>query len=222
MCFSATASFLAAGALSSLGLASSLAPDHVVSPLVTVSTAIFGVQQVCEGLIWRKQAVRLAAVTFATIAYVVWPLFMPVLVLAYEFEPQRLGLLRLVAGVAAAYAAVTIGLMVRRGVTLDQQDRHLAYDIPGLDRLTGNALLITYLVCTVGPFLLSSARPWQVFGVGLLAAFAVSDYCFRRYVISVWCFLAATLFIGANLLVRGLPFHSATETLALTLGLFVP
>src|SRR6185437_645962 len=85
MCFSATASFSAAGILTLAGAATlSKARDVRERPLAAVPL-IFALQQGIEGLLWLTvpsghPAGRGFATAFAGLALIVWPLFTPLAV----------------------------------------------------------------------------------------------------------------------------------------------
>jgi hypothetical protein len=85
MCFSATASFSAAGILALAGAVTlSKARDVRERPLAAVPL-VFALQQGIEGLLWRTvpaghQAGRTLATSFAILAMVFWPVFIPLAV----------------------------------------------------------------------------------------------------------------------------------------------
>lgn len=48
-----------------------------------------------------------------------------------------------------------------------------------------------YVVATILPLFVSGKRRVHVFGVVVLLAYAVTQYFFSAYLVSVWCFFAA-------------------------------
>ena len=100
MCFSATASFSAAGMLAVAGAVTlSKAHDPKEWPLASVPL-LFALQQGIEGMLWRTVpaghlAGRWLATSFAILAMIVWPLFVPLAVGSAEKLEKRRPILAL-------------------------------------------------------------------------------------------------------------------------------
>jgi hypothetical protein len=96
MCFSASASFIAGGAIAALGVATLRETRTAREIPIAGVPLLFGVQQLIEGIVWLSfQKSGLAAWNgFATYAYsmfshVLWPSFVPFAVLVLEPDRTR-------------------------------------------------------------------------------------------------------------------------------------
>ena len=116
MCFSATASFSAAGILTLAGAATLAKAHHVREQPLAAVPLIFALQQATEGLLWRTvpaghQAGRSLATGFAILALIVWPIFTPLAIAMAETvrRRRRLILAMTVPGLGVAgYSALDI------------------------------------------------------------------------------------------------------------------
>ena len=113
MCFSATASFAASGALT-VSLVSAVRIKRRSLLMLALMPLLFAIQQAAEGLVWLTVASKqhtplhhFGVYAFLAVALVVWPIWLPVSLLLAEQQPRRRrGLVLLVyAGVAVAVFA---------------------------------------------------------------------------------------------------------------------
>jgi len=193
MCFSATASFSAAGSLALAGAATlAKARDPKEWPLASVPL-VFALQQGIEGLLWRTvpaghQAGRGLATSFAILALIVWPIFIPLAVgLAEKVRKRQLLILALIGpglGVAC-YSVLDIW-----------QHPYMAWPAPhSLVYINDNPfpwpLMLAYLAAVCVPPLLSSGPAIRWFGVVVTVGLAVTLGFFFVNLVSVWCFFAA-------------------------------
>ncbi len=194
MCFSATASLVAGGALTAAGAATlPLARDKRELPLASVPL-LFGIQQITDGVVWLSfgaPAVHTAAVyVYAFFAAVLWPAFVPFSVLLVERSRERkeaLGALSLVGLGVGLYAAY---IMLTSPVTAHVVNHCVAYDAPNP---LGFVLLAFYLIASCGPFFVVRERALNAFGVALFVSFAIAWWFYVETFPSVWCFFAAVL-----------------------------
>ena len=96
MCFSATASFVASGALLTSGFAITRIPKPKSAIPLSIFPIIFGVHQFIEGLLWLNHRGFLAdsykqigVYSFVVIAFVLWPILVPFSVYALESKRIR-------------------------------------------------------------------------------------------------------------------------------------
>jgi len=196
MCFSATASLVAAGALSATGgLTMMRAKTKSELPFASIPL-LFGIQQVIEGVVWLSFDIPLlhtvAMYGYMTFSHVLWPIFVPLSIILLETDPFRkkiLWLFSLAGSIVGSYLAYYI---ITDAVTVQIVNHSLAYHSPNLYPL----LIITfYLMATCGSCFFSSHRIINLFGIVLSLSFAVAALFFFETFFSVWCFLAAILSI---------------------------
>jgi hypothetical protein len=120
MCFSAAASFSAAaicGGTGALTLRRASKPDRMLAPI----PIIFSLHQALEGLVWLTGAQgfgRCAGYSFASIAFCLWPVYVPLAAWQSEASPHRrpFMLAFLLLGVPIAAAAASV---MHSGLTTD-------------------------------------------------------------------------------------------------------
>jgi hypothetical protein len=224
MCFSATASFVAGVVLIPLGavaLAQAWKTDRRYLALAAFP-GLFGVQQICEGFLWRSlddpalPTSHAAAMAFLFFAYLLWLVLTPLAVFLVE---ERIWLRGVFLGLAIFGGVFGLSLFVPLVVNPDWltlelargsilYDTRLIYD--GV--VSSRVLRVTYAGIICLPLLASTAPGVRVFGVlvtvSVLLAFFFATYAFT----SIWCYLAAVLsayvvFLMLRLQVR--PGHRA-------------
>ncbi|AKM78495.1 TPA: hypothetical protein DDZ49_01500 [Candidatus Wolfebacteria bacterium] len=194
MCFSATASFAAGGALSVAGvLTIAKAKKKKELPLASVPL-LLGIQQAIEGVVWisfgKPILNMIATYAYVFFSHILWPIFIPLSVLLIEKDPRRkriLGLFLAIGLGVGLYIAYFIGL---NSVTSCIIDRSIGYNSMTLYPLVTTAVYVT-IVC--GSLLVSSYRMMNIFGLTLFGSFAVAAWFFVNVFFSVWCFFAAIL-----------------------------
>ncbi len=221
MCFSATASLVAGGALGVTG-GLTMMQTKTKSELPFASIPLlFGIQQAIEGVVWLSFGAPLLH-TIATYAYmmfshVLWPIFIPVSIILLEtdrFRKKILWMFSLVGLAVGAYLAYYIITDVVTVQVVHQSLRYYsinAYPIP---------IIMFYLMATCGSCFFSSHRIINLFGLVLSLSFIIAVWFFFETFFSVWCFLAAILSVlvywyfkreERNKKKRGLSFAKATE-----------
>ncbi|QXQ07170.1 hypothetical protein KX816_03720 [Sphingosinicellaceae bacterium] len=197
MCFSATASFIAAGGLGIIGVATL---RHVREPRALLFAAVpllFAAHQFSEGLVWFALEGRIGIFALDHVVFMftfyalgVLPLLMPTAVALMEPPGWRrlviLGL-TLVGAVVFAFDIAGVILFPTQAFI---EHHSIAYHNPMTSVLWVSLL---YILATCGALLLSSHRVVRVYGVlnvvGLTIVHLVKGYAFA----SVWCFYAAIL-----------------------------
>jgi hypothetical protein len=165
--------------------------------------ALFGVQQVLEGWVWRGLAAgdeavtQAAALAFLFFAYQLWPALTPFAAARLETDERRRRACLALAGFGAVFgfllyapvAALPGALEVHvAGGSISYGTRLLQGD----DALTAFLRLLYGAVICV-PLLASSAPGVRGFGLlvatSMLATYLVAAYAFT----SIWCYLAAVV-----------------------------
>lgn len=203
MCFSATASFAAAGGLALIGTASLAQRPSPRMTALAAAPLIFAAHQAIEGAVWlgaNDGAVSQALIkTWVFIAEVFWPTFTPLAVLLLTRGRRRrqgLAALLVVGVIVSAYfLMILIGsefaVSEVRGNLRYQPQSPVAHNLPGL-----------YLLTTVAPLLIARERFVLAFGVAVLAGAVIAEIFFDHAGPSVWCFFAAIASACAYLAVR--------------------
>jgi hypothetical protein len=195
MCFSATASFAVAVSTGAVGAWSVRRASERRELPVTLIPLMFAAQQGIEGAVWlsldqdpQSPWTGLLANSFVFLALVVWPVWAPFSAgLVEEDRGRRLA-------IKAIFAlALPLAYVGMRNIWTQP------YDVCALEsRLSySNGLLYSpfemalYVLCTCGPFLLSSTRALRSFGAILVVGLIISSSLYLLAFISVWCFFAA-------------------------------
>ncbi len=211
MCFSATASFVAAGMTGVIGLVTlSRVPSIRHVPFATIPM-IFGIQQLVEGLIWLRleagHAVGGLPSVYAFFAEALWPLLIPISLFLIEPGTLRryamLGLASLgtlffiafsVVALNSLYVAEIEGDCIRYSICFEWSSRYSFYPFSTARMIQVSGLswlVLPYGLTTIGALLLASRPSIRWFGYtssfGLVLALLVQ----RTALISIWCFFAA-------------------------------
>lgn len=191
MCFSAPASFVAGTALVATGAASRKVARKD-ERLIAAIPFLFGVQQLFEGAQWfalsRGARSAPAAYGFLFFAFLVWPIYVPYVLLRVDAPRRRLHLAFLALGISVALQLLVA--VLKDGVVVEEVSRHIRYDVIVPFREMTIAL---YVLATCGPFLFASKEEFRLFGALLFLSYAVSAFFFTSAFTSVWCFFAAVL-----------------------------
>jgi hypothetical protein len=182
------------------------------APLASIPL-IFSAQQALEGVVWLTGAEgwgRLAAYTFALLAFCLWPLYTP---LACWTSERSLGRRKAILALAILGAVVSAGaiFVLRRGLSIDFTTHHIRY-LP-VQRYAP-AFDYVYALCAVGPLFLFKNIYIRIFGILDLASFGASMTLFHTGRYSVWCFFAAAISIVLYLFVESRNASSERRLLA--------
>ena len=196
MCFSAEASFAASGVLAASSVAISRIPKERSSVPLSLFPAIFATHQFIEGILWLNHdgvlpdTYKTAAVyAYAFIAYVLWPIYVPLA--AYLIETRRRRRLIILVCQAIGLGVGLMLLLNNVGAPLDVSADccSLSYQVNAPD-----LLIVPYLIAVSIPFLESSQRSLVLFGVALMISCAAAAVLASAATFpSVWCFFAAIL-----------------------------
>jgi hypothetical protein len=195
MCFSATASFIAAGVTGAVGAA---AVSRVSTPAGLPLAAIplfFAAQQAVEGALWltlpvAPEGAASSALTwlFLLFAKMFWPFYAPLAVLLVENEAVRRRILAVCCFAGAGVSLFFLGSILSNVHDAHILGGHIVYSSePRLPR----AVALTYLVTTGIAPIVSSHRAAQLLGLIVTAGSLLTYLYYWEAFVSVWCFFAA-------------------------------
>ncbi len=195
MCFSATASFTAAGVLAATGIvASRHALKHPTFRAYAAIPLFFALQQAIEGAQWLvdkpSELSTLLGYGFIFFAFLFWPAFIPYAVYRLETNAKRKRLLRDVMVVGMMCSLYLLTALFYNPLTVAVLGHSLDYRIFVAYEDVGVALYVS-VVC--GSAILSTRYRVKICGLLTLVAFLVTTWAFNETFTSVWCFFAAAL-----------------------------
>lgn len=221
MCFSANASFAAAGTLSVIGLLSVHAANTRNKKLIPLATIplFFAVQQACEGIVWvtlnngdtTSSAYLAGTVGFLFFASVWWPVWIPyTLLIAEKIRWRKIFLiLTIPIGEIVAIMLVMSWILYTTGPQII--GHHIDYPVPNYPFGIANtciaqtiswAISAMYCIATILPFFISSITCMWAVGViasiGLIVAYIFYFIAFP----SVWCFFEAISSIALYFVIK--------------------
>jgi hypothetical protein len=171
----------------------------------------FGVQQLCEAVVWFSQGQLgydflgiIAAYLFLFFAFIWWPSWMPFSLWFAQENKSRLCHLRTLWIVGSVVSIIGIALIAVAPMSVSVVNCSIMYrfDTQLLAQFYP-LYVVGYAVAVIVPFFVSSLPYAKVLGVavtlGMAAAYAFWYYTF----ISVWCFFAALVSFFIFLVIRG-------------------
>jgi hypothetical protein len=195
MCFSATASFIAAGITGAVGivaLSRTKAPREW--PLAAVPL-IFAAQQSVEGLLWLQFPIApdrpsstFLTYLFLLFAEVAWPVYAPVACLFIEPNKHRRLAMTVCLIVGVAVAGYYLVSIFSHPHTARIIGHHVAY---ASEREVSYIMGTAYLLATGGVIALSSHRAMVALATIVIIGAYVSYMLYWESFVSVWCFFAA-------------------------------
>lgn len=198
MCFSAPASFISATILGTIGVLTLKQAPNRASYILASFPLFFGIQQLIEGIMWLylsgvlfDSAPSCLSYMFLFYADVLWPILVPLSV--FLIEPHNIRK-KIILPFLLIGLGVSIHLfyVINTGIiTSEIQGHNIRYHLFNANIFEYIKWIYLFVVTT--PFLLSSYKWVVIFGVGVIAAFILTDYFAKETYISVWCFCAAAL-----------------------------
>lgn len=199
MCFSASASFTAGAVLSVIGIASvkkAKKPSEI--PFASIPI-VFAFQQITEGFVWLSltnpdYAFMEGFSTYAFIffAQAVWPFWVPFSILIFAKNEGSNYIGKTLVGLGAILASTLAYYLFTYPVEAEILGYHISYneDYPEKYLLLGGIL---YVIVTIGPPFISSAKRMWILGAAILASYIITQIFYTEYIVSVWCYFAAVL-----------------------------
>jgi hypothetical protein len=192
MCFSASASFIAGGALTAMGGASLLAAKKENKVLAAVPL-LFGIQQISEGIQWlylnAGSTSPAAGYFFLIFALIVWPLYVPAFVYLLD-EKKKKKILRWFIFLGMFIASYFSLLMLKESIVITKVNACIQYSF---NSHLEEPILFVYLFAILGPLFFSSHKFFRWFGIATFFSAVISLIFFSFSFTSVWCFFAALL-----------------------------
>jgi hypothetical protein len=210
MCFSAGASFTAAGVLAVIGAASVASSDDRTGHLFAAIPLGFAAQQAAEGLVWltvdapaHRTIHHIAVFAFLAFALVIWPTWVPLSLRRAERDGDRRRWLTwlMAIGVLVSLGAVMLLIHWQPRAFIDDDSVHYAFG--GATGALVHALLLSaYALPTLVPFFIATIDLSKVFGIALALSMAAAAAIKYEALTSVWCFFAAALSVLVLMSVR--------------------
>lgn len=194
MCFSATASLIAGGTLSAVGVVTiSKAKTKAELPFACIPL-LFGLQQLIEGVVWLSFGSSLlnsiSVYMYSMFSHVFWPIFVPVSILLLEKDPLRRRFLQVFSGIGLAVGIYLLYSVWSDGINAQILNQSISYDSA---HLYLPFVLTLYVLATCISFFISSNKIINIIGVVMTISFFVAGWFFSETFVSVWCFIAAIL-----------------------------
>jgi FtsH-binding integral membrane protein len=223
MCFSAEASFGAAVALLPAGaycVDAAWRKDRRYLPFAVVPI-VFGMQQICEALVWlgiertNAEMTRIAALAYMGFALAIWPIWVPLALALLEERPRNRWMLVILAGVGLVFGLVFFLPLARdggRGLSPTVVGHSIRYDlsvVPAIHSFWWWAWLAGYLIAVSGPLFASQNHRLRPLGAAVVVSALISYGLFEYAFASVWCFFAALLSLYVVHILRRVSGHAA-------------
>ncbi len=193
MCFSTEASFSAAIILGGIGCATAKAASNKNFYILASIPLLFAFQQLSEGLIWYSFAyhhlpasfLQLAMKFYLTLAFLVWPIWIPLALFVVEGMAWRRMLIGAALFAGCCLSFVNLSFALKQEVVVQIVNHSLQY--------TGNIpnQTIIYPLIVLIPCFLSSLKNMYLFGLLVSAGYFLANYFYQTTFVSVWCFFAA-------------------------------
>jgi hypothetical protein len=201
MCFSPTASFAMSGVLAGIGAASVGANASKPHRMLAAIPLLFAAQQAAEGAVWLTvgdagwpSVHKLAVDAFLGFAVVVWPVWLPASLARAEQVERRRRVLRVLSAVGALFGVCAAALLTVWQPWARVASHSIVYEYEyGRNVPVQIFCLCAYVIPSVAPFFVSTARLARLLGAALVASMGVAFILQRQALPSVWCFLAAVL-----------------------------
>lgn len=194
MCFSATASFVAAGLTAAVGVYTVSRSSGIREYPLASMPLFFAVQQLVEGGLWLTLPIAPEGAvsswlshTFLVLALVFWPVFAPIAAFSIEQSVFRRRLIGICLAIGGAVSVYFLWVLLSESHQASIADGHISYRIGEAPVSVEGA----YMVATTMGLLVSSHRPVAMLGLIVLAGSIVSYAVFMDAFVSVWCFFAA-------------------------------
>lgn len=202
MCFSAQISFISSGLLISIGIASIV---KIIQNKLNKLTLFYGsipilfsLQQLAEGFLWTNISYQKLAYIFLSIAFIVWPIWMPTSILFLNDNNKKINIyiLGFLILCGSIWSSFVIYLFISYGAYVDIGSNNLIYHVPIPFNYNEYLAILIYNIIAIFPFFLSNIRSVIFLGIltiiSCIITISLSYYSF----ISIWCFFAALISLG--------------------------
>lgn len=192
MCFSAGASFVTSGVLAGAGTA--IVQKTKRFRAIAFIPLLFAIQQFIEGLQWiaphPSELSIILGYTYLLFAFVLWPTYVPLSVLAAESDKKRRNILTgfFIAGALTSTALLFILLAEPLQILMTAHGINYQIAVPFI-----NASAAWYALIITGSLLASSHRFIRYFSILVFTSAVLTMIFFFQAFTSIWCFFAAVL-----------------------------
>src|SRR5258708_28244724 len=166
MCFSTTASFVAGGGLSAIGVAS-LKQARKRDKFIAAIPLLFGIQQILEGLQWMalnsQQVARIPLYGFLFFSSVVWPTYIPLTVFLLDKKRQKIT--RWFLAMGGALSLYNLWTLLANPASAQITNHSIQYICDILTQYNWVWLSVVYLFVTCASLLISSNRMLRLLGI---------------------------------------------------------
>lgn len=220
MCFSTAASFGSCAILSTIGAVTVAKAKTGPQKFLAAMPLLFAVQQFAEGFVWLSvlhpeyaHFKSLAMYSFLVFAQLVWPIFVPLAVWMLEPDPARKKKLGwfVISGIAATVFFIYCLCFCTADVVVTEYHIQYVLDFPLVHRWFYG---IIYFIPAMVPTVFSSIKRMQWLGALLLISYLISRFCYKDYIVSVWCFFGALSSIVVLLIIMKLVADRSGEQAA--------
>lgn len=196
MCFSASASFLAGGSLSAMGVVTLKKTKKNSEIPFAAIPLLFGIQQSIEGVVWLTFSYSwplvhmIATYAYSMFAYVFWPVFVPFSIRLLEKVAWRRKVLLVLQLIGVAVGSYFFYFIINSHVTSIIFHESIVYQL--LPPFIYLAFVFYFIAGCLSCFV-SSHKMINFFGaLSVLSLFAAYQF-YSHYIVSTWCFFAAIL-----------------------------
>ena len=194
MCFSATASFAASGAIGTVGvLTLKKVKTRAELPLASIPL-LFAFQQLIEGVIWISfgKAILLSVMTYiySFFSHVLWPVFIPWSIMLVEPGKKKRTLLKALVYLGILVALFDFYYIVKYPVSVQITNASIDYIYI---HIYPKFILIFYVATVSFSGMLSSHRIIKWLGIATALSLLMAIFFYQATFISAWCFFAALL-----------------------------
>lgn len=201
MCFSAPVSFLASGALTTLGVSSFFRAFSKNLKILSLAPIVFGIQQAMEGFQWLALKSGhpniAAAYVFLFFAFPFWLVYVPLVVLLNEKHPKRIQWLFFSLGIVTSLFYFWVLLF--NYVSVEIVGQSIQYLMA-----TSHSIIpsLFYILVVCGSLVTFKEKSVRWFGFLVLLSAVISQFFYTTAFTSVWCFFAAILSLFTYFYIR--------------------
>lgn len=193
MCFSTEASFSAALVLGAMGGITMKNCSSRSQFFLAAVPFLFAIQQFAEGILWLQLShhqgsdiiLRNAQWIFLSFAFLIWPIWVPLSLVAVE----KVGWRRLIIAIDLACGIALSLLNLSYAVQQETSVRIVNHSLQYIGNVPEQTLI--YPIIVLLPCFLSSIKNMWMFGVIVAMGYIAADYFYNTTFVSVWCFFAA-------------------------------
>jgi len=128
---------------------------------------------------------------FLIFAAVIWPTVVPLAIWLLEKHP----VVKKISGVLLVFGVIVSSLLAYTLIVFKVESfvscSHIVYNIEYPDPLKHKGIF--YFTAAVGPFLISTTKRVRLLGTTIFVSYLISQFFYKDYLISVWCFFAAII-----------------------------